>query len=222
MKIKLYILHSDTPQSGIHVQVFPSKKARDKELIRIMQGERVSDDNAHALIEAHITAKEIDQAWELWRNYGPDDSYYTRFDESVEVPTPDVMVILEGGCVQNIITTAPIGKVRLLDYDVQEEADGASIFNIPQDGGKDEVAEVHVMAAERAGKWYRKVMASIQTQRNKHDKQPHSPMRAFEFYALCGEHAVDPDVALENEAIRAALKRGDTAEQIEVLLKSEF
>ncbi len=86
MNIKLYILHSDTPQHGIHVQVFTTLKACNKELIRIMREEPISDDKTRKQIEDFIAARKIGRAWELWRNNAPDDAYYSRFESEIEIP----------------------------------------------------------------------------------------------------------------------------------------
>ncbi len=46
-------------------------------------------------------------------------------------------------------------------------------------------------------------------------------MTVFEFEMLCGRYAIDPALALENDAIRAALKAHDAVE-VERILKEEF
>ena len=46
-------------------------------------------------------------------------------------------------------------------------------------------------------------------------------MTELEFMALCGEHLIEPSIALENEALKEALlKRND--ELVETILKEDF
>jgi len=42
-------------------------------------------------------------------------------------------------------------------------------------------------------------------------------MSKFEFMALCGEHLIDPDMALENDNLNLALLARDDAEVVRVL-----
>jgi hypothetical protein len=46
-------------------------------------------------------------------------------------------------------------------------------------------------------------------------------MTTNEFNALCGEHLIDPAIALENEQVVQALREGDDA-KVETLVKEEF
>jgi hypothetical protein len=46
-------------------------------------------------------------------------------------------------------------------------------------------------------------------------------MTKIEFLVLCGARMIDPQIALENESIREAVKSGD-AERVRELLDSEF
>lgn len=43
-----------------------------------------------------------------------------------------------------------------------------------------------------------------------------------EFVALCEQHCVLPEVALESEAVRQALQEGKSAEEISEILAEEF
>ena len=44
-------------------------------------------------------------------------------------------------------------------------------------------------------------------------------MTKFEFLALCGEHNIDPEIALENDAIIEALKAKNDEQVVEILTK---
>ena len=44
-------------------------------------------------------------------------------------------------------------------------------------------------------------------------------MTALEFLALCGEHNIEPAIALENDAIIEALKAKNDEQVIEILTK---
>lgn len=46
-------------------------------------------------------------------------------------------------------------------------------------------------------------------------------MTQIDFIALCGQYLIDPGLALENDAIREALKRGDD-NKVKALLQTEF
>ena len=46
-------------------------------------------------------------------------------------------------------------------------------------------------------------------------------MSELEFMALCGEHLIEPSIALENEALKEALLWRDD-ELVEAILKEDF
>ena len=47
-------------------------------------------------------------------------------------------------------------------------------------------------------------------------------MTALEFIALCGEHGVEVELALENEALKEVVMRGGDAEEVEQVLIEQF
>ena len=47
-------------------------------------------------------------------------------------------------------------------------------------------------------------------------------MTKFDFFALCGKHLIDVDIALENEELRQLLINKASKETIENFLKNEF
>ena len=47
-------------------------------------------------------------------------------------------------------------------------------------------------------------------------------MTSNEFLAVCGEHLIAPEIALENETIREALRNRASQEEIARLLEQEF
>jgi hypothetical protein len=46
-------------------------------------------------------------------------------------------------------------------------------------------------------------------------------MTKREFWILCGEHLIDPRIALDNDEILEALKQSDDA-KVKALIKSQF
>lgn len=118
MKIKLYILHSDTSQNGITLEVYPTQQKRRVRLRQIIEENinAISSRKTVAQIREHLAARRIDRAWELWRNnYNADDNYYTRMDEEVEVPASVKIEVLGG--VAEVTRCTPGIQVTLQDHD---------------------------------------------------------------------------------------------------------
>lgn len=143
MKHTIYTLHCDT-DAGDNTFVYGSKK----ELRAEIEGIIAAVDQDAADILAALPSMDHEEWSELcsaWRELQSEEgSYYSWKETEIETPDPRIVITVEGGVIQSILSSVSV-EVLTIDYDV-DGLDSRRLVEVPQAGlGERRTELAHVM-----------------------------------------------------------------------------
>lgn len=143
MKHTIYTLHCDT-DDGNDTFVYGSKQELRAEIEGIIANDdRDTADTLAAL--PSMDCKEWRELYSAWRELQSEEgNYYSWQEHTIEIPDPRIVITVEGGVVQSILSSVP-ADVLTIDYDV-DGRDSRRLVEVPQEGlGERRTELAHVM-----------------------------------------------------------------------------
>jgi hypothetical protein len=143
MKHTIYTLHCDT-DAGNDTFVYGNKQELRAEIEGIIAN--IYQDKADMLAAlSSMDCKEWREEYSDWREAEADaHRYYSRQEHTIEIPDPRIVITVEGGVIQSILSSVPV-DVLTIDYDV-DGSDSRRLVEVPQEGlGERRTELAHVM-----------------------------------------------------------------------------